>query len=156
MARRGRKTNWDRKVAELIADLRKALVAREQDRIEATVAAQMSALVGGLAGGDSTPAPVAQASSAPAASTAGRGNRKPRSAASLAKQAAAMRRSWARRRAAKSKAAPKRAKAKRAAKASPGRASPGGSGQGAALKAYWAGKRAAKATAEAAEAPAAT
>ena len=126
MARRGRKTNWDKKVAELIADLRRALVAREQDRIEATVSAQMSSLVGGLTGGDSTPAPVAPTPSAPAAAT-GRGNRKPRSAASLAKQAAAMRRSWAKRNAAKaaaSKAAPKKkgkaaAAATMAAKAKP-------------------------------------
>ena len=121
MARRGRKTNWDKKIAELIADLRRALVAREQDRIEATVAAQMSALVGGLQGLDtgiegrnSATAPDAPAA---APSAGGRGNRKPRSAESKAKQAAKMRAYWRARKAAESKApAPKKAKAKKAPK----------------------------------------
>jgi hypothetical protein len=50
---RGRPPNLDKRIADLIAQLKQALVAREQQRVEATVARQVDALVRGLgASGD--------------------------------------------------------------------------------------------------------
>jgi hypothetical protein len=81
----GRKPNLDKRVAELISQLKSALVAREQARIEAAVGKQVDALTGGLsrntATSDGAPAPAA-AKTTRASRTAKRGNRKPRSAAS--------------------------------------------------------------------------
>src|SRR5437016_1334976 len=82
----GRKPNLDKRVADLVAQLKGALVAREQARIEAAVGRQVDALAGGLStsvsGGDGS----AAASTAPAKRRGGRpgkrGNRKPRSSAS--------------------------------------------------------------------------
>ena len=148
----GRRPNHDRRVADLLDQLRAALVAREQERIERTVAAQMSALVGGLkglGGPDTAPAakPGVVRSEAPAAT--GRGNRTGRSAASRKAQSRKMPAIWAARK--KGKGAPKAAKP---AKATRPAAKPAGSKakpsagrlrQIAAMKAFWAKKKAAKA-----------
>jgi|GEM_PF-6664486 len=62
----GRRPNLDKRIADLIGQLRKALVAREQARIEATVAAQMAALVAGVQGGHVEAAPTPPVTAAPA------------------------------------------------------------------------------------------
>ena len=62
---RGRKPNLDKRVSDLISQLKSALVAREQARIEAQVSAQVGALVRGLGtggNGRATSAPTAPVS----------------------------------------------------------------------------------------------
>jgi len=98
----GRRPNLDKRIADLIGQLRKALVAREQARSESTVAAQMAALVSELQGGHVATAPTPPVTAAPVA-VSKRGNRKPRSAASRAAQGAKMKAYWAKRRAAQTK-----------------------------------------------------
>ncbi|MCC7137103.1 MAG: hypothetical protein IT460_01590 [Planctomycetes bacterium] len=46
-----RPTNHDKRINDLLGQLRRALVAKEQARIEATVAQQMAGLVAGLGKG---------------------------------------------------------------------------------------------------------
>jgi hypothetical protein len=98
----GRPPNLDKRIAHLIAQLKRALAAREQQRIEAQVAGQVDALVRGLQGsgdgapvkrGPGRPRKDAIAVLAPAAAPVRR--RKPRSAASRAQQAKKMKAYWA-------------------------------------------------------------
>lgn len=104
----GRPANHDKKIARLIADLRKALVARETAKIEATVSKSVDALVasmqGGIHGGGAPVQPVA-ASIAPTVTVAAPAvKKKGRSAASRALQARMMKAYWAARKAKESKA----------------------------------------------------
>lgn len=70
---RGRKPNHDKKVSDLISQLKAALVAREQARIEAQVSAQVGALVRELGTGHNGKAgPVRRAAKSPAGSLAKR------------------------------------------------------------------------------------
>src|SRR5262245_4702286 len=97
----GRKPNYDRRIASLVAELKAALVAREQSRIESQVARHVEGLVRGLGNvgkGSSVPAVAATSS---ARKGPGRGNRKPRSAAARAAQSRRMKAYWAARRAKK-------------------------------------------------------
>ena len=79
----GRPTNHDAKIARLINELRKALVAREMAKIDVAVGAHVDALVRGLAksAGESDatmdPLPVAKTSGRKGRSAASRA-RKPR------------------------------------------------------------------------------
>ncbi len=144
----GRPTNYDAKIARLVKDLRKTLVAREAARIEAAVSTHVDALVASMSGVHpvQTIAAMVRPATDAAVAFAKKIGRKGRSAASRALQAAKMKAYWAKRKAkeamggkaAKSVAVKSKAKAPRAASA--GRAR-----QVAAMKAYWAKKKAAKA-----------
>ena len=101
----GRPLNRDAKIARLIADLRKALVAREAARIEGAVASHINELVASLqsgihVGGARQAAVVSAAAptAVPAAASKPKG-RKRRSAASRKLQAAKMKAYWAARKA---------------------------------------------------------
>ncbi len=102
----GRPTNHDAKIARLINELRKALVAREMAKIDVAVGVHVDALVRGLAksegGSDATmdPLPVAKKS-----------GRKGRSAASRALQARKMKAYWAKKKEAKAGTDGKKARA---------------------------------------------
>ena len=168
----GRKPNHDKKIARLVNDLRKALVAREQELIEAHVTKHVDALVAtfhrvGAVVGDAVGDTVVLAKAAPAEALASvkRVKRKAWSPAARAAAKARMAAWWAKRRG-KAKAAKedlgathgtkkmKAVKAPAAKKtARPKAASKGRARQIAAMKAYWAKKRAAKATAPAPAAP---
>ena len=90
---RGRPTNHDKKIALLIAQLRRALVSREQARVEGQVALHVDALVQGLRDGHAAAAATGAAPAKPAAAPAarsGKGNRRPRSAASRKAQSLKM------------------------------------------------------------------
>jgi hypothetical protein len=66
---RGRRPNLDKKISGLIADLKAALVQREQQSLEAQVSARVDAIVSGLTkvggGASKTVAASAKAASAP-------------------------------------------------------------------------------------------
>lgn len=89
-----RPTNHDKRIDDLLAQLRRALVAKEQARIEATVEAQMAGLVGGL-GKSGAAVVAAPAAAAPAASAPAPRKRKGWSAAAKAKAKARMKAYWA-------------------------------------------------------------
>ena len=159
----GRRPNPDRRIANLVSELKAALVAREQQRIEATVGAKITALLRGLKGiaaGDSDPSPVAapRAASGPASASLGRGNRRQRSAASRRAQSLKMKAFWAAKRKGKTSAKPavKPARAAPHGKAKPKagkkKPSPGRLRQIAAMKEFWAKRKAAKANAKSAPA----
>ena len=79
---RGRRADPDKKIAELIEQLKAALVAREQSRIEAQVASRVDVLVRGIQRQPSaTSARPAVASNGAAPRAKGKGNRAPRSPA---------------------------------------------------------------------------
>ena len=78
----------NQRITALVGQLREALVAREQAHIEARVSAQMAVLTKGLGGPDT------RAKGGISSGGKTTGNRKPRSAASRAKQAARMRAYW--------------------------------------------------------------
>jgi hypothetical protein len=79
---RGRRADPDRKIADLIAQLKAALVAREQSRVEAQVASQVDVLVRAIQRQPSTAiARPAMTSNGAAPRAQGKGNRAPRSAA---------------------------------------------------------------------------
>ena len=149
----GRPTNYDAKIARLVKELRKTLVAREAARIEASVSKHVDALVASMRGVDiggahpaHTIAETLIAAKDAAVATVKRVGRKGRSAASRALQAAKMKAYWAKRKAKEAMGgkAPKSATAKPKPKAT--RApSAGRARQVAAMKAYWAKKKAAKA-----------
>lgn len=86
-----RPVNHDKRINDLLGQLRKALFTREQARIAATVDAQMAGLVAGLG---KAGAAVAAAPAAAAASAATR-KRKGWSAAAKAKARARMKAYWA-------------------------------------------------------------
>lgn len=90
-----RPVNHDRKINDLLGQLRRALVAKEQSRIEATVAQQMAGLVAGLGKGAAVGAAPAIAAQAPVATKKRRGW----SAAAKAKAKARMKAYWAAKRA---------------------------------------------------------
>ena len=105
----GRPTNYDAKIARLVKELRKTLVAREAARIEAAVAKHVDALVASIQGsGIAHPVPTLAAMVKPAKAAAValvKGlRRKGRSAASRALQAAKMKAYWAKRKANEAKA----------------------------------------------------
>ena len=106
---RGRRANPDKRVSDLIAQLKVALVAREQQRIESQVASRVDALVRGLQGsaGGSRPPAVKTRSTVSAPAAPKRGNRKPRSAASREAQRKRMLAYWAAKRAGKKTAGKK-------------------------------------------------
>jgi len=110
----GRPLNHDAKIARLIADLHKALVAREAARIEGAVASHINDLVASLqsgihVGGARQATMVSAPTPAAAPTTSKTKGRKRRSAASRKAQAAKMRKYWAERKAkeGKGKGAPK-------------------------------------------------
>jgi hypothetical protein len=107
----GRPPNHDKRIADLLKQLRAALVARESAQIARTVDAQMNGLVAGISKGvgGAAPTKVVAPKMAP---EAGRGNRKPRSAASRAAQSRKMKAYWA----AKRKAAASQSKGGKAKK----------------------------------------
>lgn len=86
-----RPTNHDKRINDLLGQLRRALVAKEPARIEASVAQQMAGLVAGLGKG----AAVVAAPVAPAAAP----RRKGWSAAAKAKARERMQKFWAAKRA---------------------------------------------------------
>lgn len=113
----GRKPNLNSKIARLIADLRKALVARETARIEASVSKSVDALVASMQGGvdigGAHPVQPVAATMTPAVTvSAPAAKKKGRSAASRALQAAKMRKYWAARKAKEAKAGAKKVGAK--------------------------------------------
>ena len=91
-----RPTNHDKKIADLISQLRRALVARESAKIEETVDAQMDGLVAGLTGARI----VGNGAVAPVTPTAAPTTKKRRSWTPAAKKAAKARMKawWAARR----------------------------------------------------------
>lgn len=92
-----RPVNHDRKINDLLGQLRRALVAKEQARIEETVALQMAGLVAGLGKGAAVvaaPAAPARTAAAPVAK-----KRKGWSAEAKAKARARMVAYWKARRA---------------------------------------------------------
>ena len=106
----GRPTNYDAKIARLVKELRKTLVAREAARIEAAVSRHVDALVASMSGIDiggahpaHTIAETVKAAKDAAVATVKRVGRKGRSAASRALQAAKMKAYWAKRKAEKAK-----------------------------------------------------
>lgn len=109
----GRPVNYDAKVNRLIAELRKALVAREAARIEGAVAAHIDGLVSSLQAGvhiggarqTAMGAPVTSADAPRVAAAAKSRGRKRRSAASRQAQAARMKAYWKARKAAEAKEA---------------------------------------------------
>ena len=110
----GRPLNHDARVARLIADLRKALVAREAARIEGAVASHIDGLVASLqsgihVGGARQAAMVSESTPAAVPTAAKPKGRKRRSAASRKAQGAKMKAYWAARKAkeGKGKGAPK-------------------------------------------------
>ena len=139
----GRRPNYDARIQDLLKQLRAALVAREQARLEAAVAAQMAGLLRGFGKGVQV-GRAAAASSGASAPAKRRGNRTPRSAAFKEAARKRMIAYWAAR---KGKGGGKKGKAAKAApkKAKGGKPSAGRLRQIAAMKKYWASKRAAKA-----------
>ncbi len=107
MPRPGRRPDLDRKIAGLLAQLRAALVAREQQRVEERVASQIDALVRGLRGSgegaDASPATAKASPAGPTAMASTSGNTKRRGVPSpgRARQIAAMKAYWAAKRAGK-------------------------------------------------------
>lgn len=89
-----RPVNHDARINALLGQLRKALFAREQARIAATVDAQMDGLVAGLG---KAGAVVVAAPAAPAAPAAATRKRKGWSAAAKAKARLRMQKYWAER-----------------------------------------------------------
>jgi hypothetical protein len=147
----GRPTNYDAKIARLVKDLRKTLVAREAARIEASVSKHVDALVASMSGAHPVHAMVEMVKPATDAAVAfaKKIGRKGRSAASRAVQAAKMKAYWAKRKA-KEAMGGKPAKSPAAAMTKPKAPRPKSAGrarQVAAMKAYWAKKKAAKAKA---------
>lgn len=102
----GRPTNYDARIARLVKELRKTLVARETARIEASVSKHVDALVASMSGidiGGAHPAQTIAAIVKPVkdavVAIAKKVGRKGRSAASRALQAARMKAYWAKRKA---------------------------------------------------------
>ena len=94
---RGRRPNIDKKIAGLIADLKAALVQREQQDLEVQVSARVDAIVNGLTRvGGGTAKPVAAPSKPAAAPTKKRRSWSPAAKAAAAKR---MKAYWAARRA---------------------------------------------------------
>lgn len=91
-----RPVNHDKRINELLVQLRRALVAKEQARIEATVEAQMAGLVGGL--GKAGTAMVASPTSTPVPATTPK-KRKGWSPSAKAKARERMKKYWAARKA---------------------------------------------------------
>src|SRR5205085_660240 len=148
-----------RRIRDLLAQLRAALVAREHERIERRVAEQMGSLARGLS--DAAPAGNGAARSAKPAPETSKLKRSRRAWSPAARKAAAarMKKYWAARRGkggAKPAARGTVGKAKPAtlgkskpaggnvAKAGPMKVSPGRARQIAAMKAYWAKRKAEK------------
>jgi hypothetical protein len=143
---RGRRRNLDQRIASLIRDLKAALVAREQQRIEGSVAKNVDALVAGLrVGGTAANGTTAARSSASALESApsSGGNRKARSAAFREAARKRMVAYWAAKKRGKGAKAKKPAAAKGARRTS-SRPSPGRLRQIAAMKAFWRKKKAEK------------
>lgn len=90
-----RPTNHDKRINDLLGQLRRALVAKEQARIEASVEAQMAGLVAGLGNGAAVVASPTAAPAAPAAAS----RRKGWSAAAKQKARLRMQKYWAAKRA---------------------------------------------------------
>lgn len=107
----GRPVNYDAKINRLVAELRKAVVAREAARIEGAVASHIDGLVASLQGGvhvggarqTATGAPVASADAPRVTATAKAPGRKRRSVASRQAQAAKMKAYWKARKAAEAR-----------------------------------------------------
>ena len=107
----GRPTNYDAKIARLVKELRRTLVAREIARIEASVSKLVDTLVASMRGidvGGAHPGQAIVAMAKPAkeaaVALAKKIGRKGRSAASRALQAAKMKAYWAKRKAKEAKA----------------------------------------------------
>jgi hypothetical protein len=94
---RGRKNDYDRRIRDLVGQLKVALIAREQQRIEQQVEAQVAGIVRGLNGSYSVSAYARLARASGAAKPAAKGGtaRAPRKAAGT-KIASAVKAAWAR------------------------------------------------------------
>jgi hypothetical protein len=107
---RGRKKNHDKHIQNLVAELRAALVAKEQARIQAAVEARVASLVRALGGPDTKTARARKPGAPRAAAKRGRPKKRAgRPSAGRLRQIAAMKAYWKKRRAAKAKPAPKAA-----------------------------------------------
>ena len=104
----GRPANLDKRISDLVGQLRKALLAKEAAKAEATVGAQMQSLLTGLSrgGGSGSVAPIVVEAAAPAAA-APKTSKKRRgwSPAARAAAKARMKAYWAKRKGGRAKAA---------------------------------------------------
>jgi hypothetical protein len=144
---RGRRVDLDKRIADLIGQLKAALVAREQQRLETTVAKHVDALVADLsADGEATEraAPADALRAAGPSSPSRKGNRKPRSAAFREAARKRMVAYWTAKRTGKRGKASRPAVAKKSSKAANAKPSPGRLRQIAAMKAFWRKKKTAK------------
>jgi hypothetical protein len=97
-----RKPDLDKVFADLVAQLKAVLIAREQERVVEHVNRRVDAVIGGLLKPVGGEMPLSAIMSA-AASLTGRGQRKPRSESSKKLQAEKMKAYWAKRKAAEAK-----------------------------------------------------